>query len=169
MGFARRFANHKRPNLLLHDPERLILLCFSNPQQPAQLGPGRKGSSQTTRTSADPAMERFIRRRDVRDRVVFLSDLRHAADTGTGSGRRPVINTTAASIGGLRKSGMKVLVNGGLNLSELERAGGRKRIPLRSVGHRRRQRARRKIPAWDTAEADELYSVLERPGHPGVL
>jgi hypothetical protein len=26
LGFARRFATHKRPNLLLHDPERLVRL-----------------------------------------------------------------------------------------------------------------------------------------------
>src|SRR3569623_1984602 len=30
LGFARRFATYKRPNLLLHDPERLLrLLSFS--------------------------------------------------------------------------------------------------------------------------------------------
>ena len=36
LGFARRFATYKRPNLLLHDPERLIRL-LSNPQRPVQL------------------------------------------------------------------------------------------------------------------------------------
>lgn len=33
LGFARRFATYKRPNLLLHDPERLLRL-LSNPQRP---------------------------------------------------------------------------------------------------------------------------------------
>jgi starch phosphorylase len=36
LGFARRFATYKRPNLLLHDPERLLRL-LSNPQRPVQL------------------------------------------------------------------------------------------------------------------------------------
>ena len=36
LGFARRFATYKRPNLLLHDPERLVQL-LSNPRCPVQL------------------------------------------------------------------------------------------------------------------------------------
>jgi glycogen phosphorylase len=36
LGFARRFATYKRPNLLLHDPERLRRL-LTNAQRPVQL------------------------------------------------------------------------------------------------------------------------------------
>jgi hypothetical protein len=36
LGFARRFATYKRPNLLLHDPERLLRL-LTNTQRPVQL------------------------------------------------------------------------------------------------------------------------------------
>ena len=36
IGFARRFAPYKRPNLLLHDPERLFRL-LSDPKYPVQL------------------------------------------------------------------------------------------------------------------------------------
>jgi glycogen phosphorylase len=36
LGYARRFATYKRPNRLLHDPERLLRL-LSNPQRPVQL------------------------------------------------------------------------------------------------------------------------------------
>ena len=36
LGFARRFATYKRPNLLLRDPERLLRL-LTNPQRPVQL------------------------------------------------------------------------------------------------------------------------------------
>ena len=36
LGFARRFATYKRPNLLLHDPARLLRL-LTNPQRPVQL------------------------------------------------------------------------------------------------------------------------------------
>jgi len=36
LGFARRFATYKRPNLLLHDPQRLLRL-LTNPKFPVQL------------------------------------------------------------------------------------------------------------------------------------
>jgi starch phosphorylase len=36
LGFARRFATYKRPNLLLHDPQRLLRI-LTNPQRPVQL------------------------------------------------------------------------------------------------------------------------------------
>ena len=36
LGFARRFATYKRPNLLLHDPDRLLRL-LTNSQRPVQL------------------------------------------------------------------------------------------------------------------------------------
>ena len=36
LGFARRFATYKRPNLLLHNPERLLRL-LTNPERPVQL------------------------------------------------------------------------------------------------------------------------------------
>jgi glycogen phosphorylase len=36
LGFARRFATYKRPNLLLHDAQRLLRL-LTNSQRPVQL------------------------------------------------------------------------------------------------------------------------------------
>ena len=36
LGFARRFATYKRPDLLLHDPERLLRI-LSNSERPVQL------------------------------------------------------------------------------------------------------------------------------------
>ena len=36
LGFARRFATYKRPDLLLHDPERLLRI-LTNSQHPVQL------------------------------------------------------------------------------------------------------------------------------------
>ena len=36
LGFARRFATYKRPNLLLHDPARLLRI-LSNAERPVQL------------------------------------------------------------------------------------------------------------------------------------
>ena len=44
LGFARRFATYKRPNLLLHDPERLLRL-LTNPAAPGATHHCRQGPS----------------------------------------------------------------------------------------------------------------------------
>ena len=74
LGFARRFATYKRPNLLLHDPERLLRL-LTNADRPVQLIIAGKAHP------ADMAGQKliqewisFIRRPEVRPRVIFLSD-----------------------------------------------------------------------------------------------
>jgi starch phosphorylase len=62
LGFARRFATYKRPNLLLHDPERLVRL-LTNPLRPVQIFVAGKAHPQDT---AGQAMiqdwTRFVRR-----------------------------------------------------------------------------------------------------------
>ncbi|MBA3613619.1 MAG: alpha-glucan family phosphorylase, partial [Nitrospirales bacterium] len=74
LGFARRFATYKRPNLLLHYPERLLGL-LSNPQRPVQLIMAGKAHP------ADPAGQaliqewvQFSRRPETRPHVIFLGD-----------------------------------------------------------------------------------------------
>ena len=97
LGFARRFATYKRPNLLLHDPERLIRL-LSNPQRPAQLVLAGKAHPQDLPGQAlIQQWNQFIRRPEVRGRVVFLSDydmlltqeLVHGVDLWINTPRRP--------------------------------------------------------------------------------
>ena len=59
LGFARRFATYKRPNLLLHDPERLLRL-LTNPERPVQLIHRRQGSSgRSGGAGSDPGMDAF--------------------------------------------------------------------------------------------------------------
>lgn len=58
-GFARRFATYKRPDLLLHDPERLIRL-LTNPQRPLQLViAGKAHPEDKPSTGTHQAMERL--------------------------------------------------------------------------------------------------------------
>jgi len=74
LGFARRFVSYKRPNLLLHNPERLLRL-LNNPKFPVQLvlagkaPPGDQSGHDLIREWIH-----FIRRTDARSRVIFLSD-----------------------------------------------------------------------------------------------
>ena len=66
LGFARRFAPYKRPNLLLHDPDRLLRL-LTNPQQPVQLILAGKAHP-ADQAGQDLILEwtHFIRRPEVR-------------------------------------------------------------------------------------------------------
>ena len=59
LGFARRFATYKRPNLLLHDPERLLRL-LTNPQRPVQLiMAGKAHPADQAGPGPDPGMDRI--------------------------------------------------------------------------------------------------------------
>jgi starch phosphorylase len=74
LGFARRFAAYKRPNLLLHDPERLLRL-LSNPQRPVQLMiAGKAHPADKEGQALIKEWIQFIRRPDVRPHAIFLSD-----------------------------------------------------------------------------------------------
>src|SRR5262249_23490279 len=74
LAFARRFATYKRPNLLLHDPDRLIRL-LTNPDRPVQLLVAGKAHPQDGAGQAMvQAWVRFVQRSEVRRHVVFLSD-----------------------------------------------------------------------------------------------
>jgi starch phosphorylase len=74
LGFARRFAPYKRPNLLLHDPDRLLRL-LTNPQRPVQLILAGKAHP-ADQAGQDLIREwiHFIRRPEVYPHVIFLSD-----------------------------------------------------------------------------------------------
>jgi starch phosphorylase len=74
LGFARRFATYKRPNLLLHDPQRLLRL-LSNSERPVQLIIAGKAHPEDR---AGQALIHewivFIRQPETRPHIVFLSD-----------------------------------------------------------------------------------------------
>ena len=70
VGFARRFATYKRPNLLLHDPERLIRL-LGDPQHPVQLILAGKAHPQDQPGQAlIKQWNDFIKRPEVQQHVV---------------------------------------------------------------------------------------------------
>ena len=74
LGFARRFATYKRPNLLLHDPARLLRL-LANPERPVQLIIAGKAHPEDRAGQAlIHEWINFIRQPEARPHVVFLSD-----------------------------------------------------------------------------------------------
>ena len=160
LGFARRFATYKRTNLLLHDTERLVRL-LSNPRCPVQLILAGKAHPQD-----HPGQELikewkdFIKRPEVKDRVVFLNDYDMMLAQELVQGIDLWINTPRRPWEACGTSGMKVLVNGGLNLSELDGWWAEAYSPEVgwAIGDGQEHGD---DPAWDAREAHHLYDLLE--------
>ncbi len=120
LGFARRFAAYKRPNLLLHDRGRLLRL-LTHRQRPVQLiMAGKAHPADRAGQALIQEWILFIRQHDVRAHVIFLSDYDMLLTEHLVQGVDVWINTPRRPWEACGTSGMKVLVNGGLNLSELD-------------------------------------------------
>ena len=161
LGFARRFATYKRPNLLLHDPERLLRL-LSNPQQPVQLMiAGKAHPADKEGQALIKEWIQFIRRPEVRPHAIFLSDYDMQLTERLVQGVDVWLNTPRRPWEACGTSGMKVLVNGGLNLSELDGWWAEAYVPDLgwAIGDGKEHGS---DPAWDAAEAEALYERLER-------
>ncbi|MCC6823290.1 MAG: alpha-glucan family phosphorylase [Verrucomicrobia subdivision 3 bacterium] len=161
LGFARRFATYKRPNLLLHDPERLLRL-LSNPQRPVQLIIA--GKAHPVDLAGQALIQKwiqFIRRPDVRPHAIFLSDYDMHLTTRLVQGVDVWLNTPRRPWEACGTSGMKVLVNGGINLSELDGWWAEAFVPDLgwALGDGQEHGS---DPSWDAAEAETLYERLER-------
>jgi starch phosphorylase len=161
LGFARRFATYKRPNLLLHDPERLLSL-FSNSQRPVQLIlAGKAHPADQAGQALIQEWMHFIRRPEARPHVIFLSDYDMHLTGHLVQGVDVWLNTPRRPWEASGTSGMKVLVNGGINLSELDGWWAEAYTP--DVGWALGDgREHGDDPAWDAVEADALYNLLER-------
>jgi starch phosphorylase len=154
IGFARRFAEYKRPNLLLTDPERLVRL-LSNAARPVQLVIAGKAHPED-----EPGKQliaewiEFVNRPDVRGHVVFLEDYDIAVAEKMVAGVDVWLNTPRRPLEACGTSGMKVLVNGGLNLSVLD--GWWAEAFSASSGW-----ALDAPPTSDSEDALQLYALLE--------
>jgi starch phosphorylase len=153
IGFARRFAEYKRNNLLLSDPQRLMRILL-DPHRPVQLIIAGKAHP------ADQASQHAIRdwvtfalQPQLRKRVVFLEDYDLELAEHMVQGVDLWVNTPRAPWEACGTSGMKVLVNGGLNLSVTDGWWAEAYAP--EVG-------------WavdggsDSADAERLFEILER-------
>jgi glycogen phosphorylase len=160
VGFARRFATYKRPNLLLHDPERLIrLLC--DPERPVQLILAGKAHPQDLPGQAlIKRWNDFIQRPEVKGHIVFLSDYDMQMAQELVQGIDLWINTPRRPWEACGTSGMKVLVNGGLNFSELDGWWAEAYSPLVgwAIGDGLEHGD---DPARDALEAEAMYTLLE--------
>jgi glycogen phosphorylase len=161
LGFARRFAAYKRPNLLLQDPGRLMRI-LNDRERPVQLiVAGKAHPADGAGQAMIREWIRFLRQPDARRRVLFLPDYDLSLAERLVQGVDVWINTPRRPWEACGTSGMKVLVNGGLNLSELD--GWWAEAYAADVGWALGDgREHDEDPTWDAAEADALYTVLER-------
>jgi glycogen phosphorylase len=161
LGFARRFATYKRPDLLLHDPDRLLRL-LTNSQRPVQLiMAGKAHPADQAGQALIQEWTHFIRRPEVRPHAIFLSDYDMLLTEQLVQGVDVWLNTPRRPWEACGTSGMKVLVNGGINLSELDGWWAEAYAP--EVGWALGDgREHDDDPAWDAAEAAALYDLLER-------
>ncbi|MDP4238626.1 MAG: alpha-glucan family phosphorylase [Bacteroidota bacterium] len=161
LGFARRFATYKRPNLLLRDPQRLMRL-LTNPACPVQLIISGKAHP-ADQQGQDLIREwiRFIRQSPSRPPVIFLSDYDMQISENLVQGVDVWINTPQRPWEASGTSGMKVLVNGGINLSELDGWWAEAYTPEVgwAIGDGKEHDD---TEAWDAAEAEQLYTILEQ-------
>ena len=166
LGFARRFTEYQRPNLLLHDPERLCRLLTVR-ERPVQIVVAGKAHPK------DAAGKWLVRKwiqlvyehPEGRAHVVFLEDDGIALAQALVCGVDAWINTPRRPWEACGTSGMKVLVNGGLNVSVLDGWWNEAYEPAVgwAVGDRESHgaAAHEPSPASDAADAEHLYHLLE--------
>ena len=161
LGFARRFATYKRPNLLLGDPERLARL-LTDSERPIQLIlAGKAHPDDLAGQVLIREWVRFVRRYDVRPHAIFLSDYDVSLTERLVEGVDVWLNTPRRPWEACGTSGMKVLVNGGLNLSELDGWWAEAYAP--SVGWALGDGLEHgEDPQRDAVEASQLYELLEK-------
>ena len=160
LGFARRFAPYKRPNLLLHDSQRLLRI-LTNAKQPVQLIiAGKAHPEDMAGQNLIREWVQFIRLPEVRPHAVFLSDYDMHLTEHLVQGVDVWINTPRRPWEASGTSGMKVLVNGGVNLSELDGWWAEAYTP--EVGWALGDgQEHGDDPGWDAVEANALYNMLE--------
>jgi starch phosphorylase len=161
LGFARRFAGYKRPTLLLHDSQRLLRL-LRNSTHPVQLIIAGKAHP-ADREGQDLIQQwsDFIRQSAARAHVVFLRDYDMQITERMVQGVDVWLNTPRRPWEACGTSGMKVLVNGGINLSERDGWWAEAYSP--EAGWALGDGAEHgDDPAYDAAEAGVLYDLLEQ-------
>ena len=160
IGFARRFTAYKRPNLLLTDPARLVNI-IANSRYPVQLVVA--GKAHPADEEGKRLVQQFVtfaERPEVRRRVVFLEDYDIDLAQQLVQGVDLWLNTPKRPWEASGTSGMKVLVNGGLNLSELDGWWAEAYTP--EVGWAIGDGQEHPEPDWDVIEAGQLYELLEK-------
>jgi len=120
IGFARRFATYKRAVLLLKNPDRLKRL-LNNSERPVQfIFAGKAHPRDSQGKELIKKLVHFSRQEDIRGHMVFLENYDINVARYLVEGVDVWMNTPRRPMEASGTSGMKVIPNGGLNLSILD-------------------------------------------------
>jgi glycogen phosphorylase len=159
VGFARRFATYKRANLLLKDIERLAAMV-NDPKRPVQfLFSGKAHPHDEPGKKVLQQIAEMMRDSEFAEKFVFIEDydinvgryLVQGVDVWLNNPRRPLEASGT--------SGMKVVLNGGLNLSVLDGWWAEAYDGLNgfAIGA---GRTHSNMDVHDTRDGEDLYRVL---------
>ncbi|MBC7184287.1 MAG: alpha-glucan family phosphorylase, partial [Marinobacter sp.] len=171
LGFARRFTEYKRPDLLLKDQDRLLRL-LANRDHPLQIVlAGKAHPYDLPGKDIIRQWKAFSRRPEVEGKVVFIEDYDLGVASQLIQGVDVWLNCPRHPWEACGTSGMKVLVNGGLNLSQHD--GWWAEAWNREVGWAIRPGATfdelsgANNHDHDRSDANELFDLLEHEVIPG--
>jgi len=160
IGFARRFASYKRGDLIFRDKERLRKILFDKKRPVQIIIAGKAHPQDNPGKEIIKRISGFINSDDTGLKVVFLENYNINIGRYLVQGVDLWLNNPIRLFEASGTSGMKTVVNGGLNLSVLDGwwDEGYNGINGWAVGER--------IPIEDPhfrddVESDSLYSVLE--------
>ena len=172
IGFARRFATYKRAALLLRDIPRLQQI-LNQPGRPVQIVfAGKAHPRDDAGKALIQQIVKLAEQKEFRRRIVFLEDYDMAVARYLVQGTDIWLNTPLRPQEASGTSGMKVLPNGGLNLSILDGwwdeawqdAGAQKRFIGWAIGN---GESYDNPDYQDQVESSDLYALLERDIVPG--
>jgi starch phosphorylase len=120
IGFARRFATYKRGDLIFRDIDRMLEL-INNTQRPIQfIYSGKAHPKDNGGKELISRVVQYAKRDEFRRRVVFIEDYEMNVARHLVQGVDVWLNNPRRPLEASGTSGMKVCVNGGLNLSILD-------------------------------------------------
>lgn len=160
IGFARRFAPYKRATILLREPERLKRLLTSTTRPVQLIIAGKSHPNDQAGKDLIREIIHFANQPELRRRIVFLEDYEISLARSLVQGVDLWLNTPRRPMEACGTSGMKVVVNGGLNASILDgwwdEAYARDRGWAIGSGEEYTDAA-----LQDQIESDALYDLLE--------
>lgn len=120
IGFARRFATYKRATLLLRDKDRLRRLLTSSDRPVQFIFAGKSHPLDNGGKDLIREIVHFARREDIRKHMVFIENYDINVARYLVQGVDLWLNTPRRPHEASGTSGMKVIPNGGLNMSILD-------------------------------------------------
>jgi starch phosphorylase len=161
IGFARRFATYKRATLLLSQPDRLKTLLLSGDRPVQMVFAGKSHPADDSGKELIRQVSAFASDPEIRHRFVFVDDYDIAVARALLQGSDVWLNNPRRPQEACGTSGMKAVLNGGLNLSILdgwwdEAFDGENGWAISSAEHVEDLERR------DEVEAGSLFELLER-------